>query len=53
MSVEDEDLTSFLESLGFSEEELRDVMYELDSCRSVPGTTIRKYINRILFQYSR
>jgi hypothetical protein len=48
MSVNDEDLAPFLESFGFSEEELRDVMYELDACRSVPGTTLRRYINRIL-----
>jgi len=48
MSADDEDLASFLESFGFSEEELRDVMYELDACRSIPGTTLRRYINRIL-----
>jgi hypothetical protein len=27
---------------------LREVNYELDICRSIPGTTLRRYINRIL-----
>jgi hypothetical protein len=48
MRVDDEDLASFLEGFGFSQEELRDVMYELDTGRSIPGTTLRRYINRIL-----
>ena len=48
MSVHDEDLASFLGGFGFSEEELREVIYELDACRSVPGTNLRRYINRIL-----
>lgn len=48
MSVEDEDLLAFLEGFGFSEEELNNVMDELNACRSIPGTTLRKYLNRVL-----
>jgi len=48
MSVEDEDLLAFLEGFGFSEEELNNVMDELNAFRSIPGTTLRKYLNRTL-----
>jgi hypothetical protein len=48
MSVDDEDLQAFLVGFGFSQEELSSVMDELDACRSIPGTTLRKYLNRII-----
>lgn len=44
----DEDLSAFLEGFGFSEEELRDVVDELEACRSIPGTTLARYLNRVL-----
>ncbi|HWQ19197.1 MAG TPA: hypothetical protein VN455_05410 [Methanotrichaceae archaeon] len=48
MSVDDEDLLAFLEGFGFSEDELNNVMDELNAYRSIPGTTLRKYLNRVL-----
>ncbi len=44
----DEDLSAFLEGFGFSEEELRVVVDELDAYRSIPGTTLARYLNRVL-----
>ncbi len=43
-----EDLSTFLEGFGFSEEELRDVVNEIDHFRSIPGTTLARYLNRVL-----
>lgn len=40
------DLFSFLHSFGFSEDELNDAFYLTDSFRSIPGTTLRRYMNR-------
>lgn len=48
MTEDDQDLETFLEGFGISEEELHAVMYELESYRTIPGATLRKYINRIL-----
>ena len=48
MSNNDEDVTSFLMNFGFTEDELFAVTYELDSYRSIPGTTVKRYLNRIL-----
>ena len=48
MSNNDEDLSSFLMNFGFTEDELFAVTYELDSYRSIPGTTVKRYLNRIL-----
>ncbi|MHC1630712.1 MAG: hypothetical protein ACXQT4_00155 [Methanotrichaceae archaeon] len=42
------DIQTFLLKAGFNEGEILDVIYELGSCRSIPGTTLRKYLNRIL-----
>ena len=47
MSKVDEDLFSFLHSYGFSLEELDSAFYEIQSFRSIPGTTLRRYMNRI------
>ncbi|MCK7579577.1 MAG: hypothetical protein MZV65_30280 [Chromatiales bacterium] len=33
---------------GFDEEELNAVLYELYSFRTIPGTTIGRYMNRII-----
>ncbi|HUM81611.1 MAG TPA: hypothetical protein PLQ38_07500 [Methanothrix sp.] len=44
----DEDLFSFLQSYGFSPEELNLAFYETESFRSIPGTTLRRYMNRII-----
>ncbi len=48
MGSNDEDLSKFLEGFGFSEDELSPVIDELDSYRSIPGTTIRRYMNRVI-----
>jgi len=48
MSKVDEDLFSFLHSYGFSLEELDSAFYEIQSFRSIPGTTLRRYMNRII-----
>ncbi len=48
MGGEDEDLSQYLMRYGFSEEELSSVMDELNSYRSIPGTTIERYTNRII-----
>jgi hypothetical protein len=45
---DDEDLSAFIQSFGFAEEELSRVMDELNSFRTVPGTTIGGYMNRII-----
>ena len=48
MRVDDEGLSPFLESFGFTIDELRDVRDELDAYRSLPGTTLRRYMNRVI-----
>ncbi len=48
MGGSDEDLASFLQGFGFSEEELNEVTDELNSYRSIPGTTLFRYLNRIV-----
>ena len=48
MSNNDEDLASFLMDYGFTEDELFAVTYELNSFRSIPGTTVKRYLNRVL-----
>lgn len=48
MGDEVEDLSQYLMRYGFSEEELSSVMDELNSYRSIPGTTIERYTNRII-----
>lgn len=48
MSNNDEDLISFLIGFGFTEDEIYSVTYELNSYRSIPGTTVKRYLNRVL-----
>ncbi|MCX6676580.1 MAG: hypothetical protein NTU95_01365 [Methanothrix sp.] len=48
MSGDDEDLSAFLKGFGFDEEELNAVSDELDSFRMIPGTTIERYMNRVI-----
>jgi hypothetical protein len=48
MSGVGEDLWAFLKGFGFSEEELSDVMDELNAYRSIPGTTLGRYMKRII-----
>lgn len=48
MSKDDEDLATFLEGFGFSQEELIDVTDELNAFRSIAGTTLKRYMNRII-----
>jgi hypothetical protein len=48
MSGVDEDLFPFLQSYGFSRDELDPVFFETQSFRNIPGTTLRRYMNRII-----
>jgi hypothetical protein len=48
MSGEEDNLSEFLKGFGFDEEELASVSDELDSFRTIPGTTIKRYMNRIM-----
>jgi hypothetical protein len=48
MGDDDEDLSAFLKRFGFAEEELSGVMDELDYYKSIPGTTIERYVNRVI-----
>jgi hypothetical protein len=48
MNGNDEDLATFLEGFGFAQEELRDVTDELIAFRSIAGTTLKRYMNRII-----
>ena len=48
MSNNDEDLSTFLMGYGFTEDELFAVTYELNSFRSIPGTTVKRYLSRVL-----
>ncbi len=45
---EEESLSAFLKDLGFTNDELRETGDELNAYRSIPGTTLKRYINRIL-----
>lgn len=44
----DEDLSTFLKGFGFSEELLMEVIELLDVCKSGPGTTLKRYMNRVI-----
>ena len=48
MSTDSDGLFSFLSGFGFSEDELNDAFCLTDSFRSIPGTTLRRYMNRII-----
>jgi hypothetical protein len=48
MSGYDDDVSAFLKGFGFSEEELCAVIDELNAYRSIPGTTIGRYTNRVI-----
>ncbi len=48
MSKNDDDLSAFLEDFGFSPEEVMGVTDELNSFRSIAGTTLKRYMNRII-----
>lgn len=48
MSVDELDLTAFLQGFGFSCEEIASVHFETDQFRAIPGTSLRRYMNRII-----
>lgn len=48
MSGEEDGLSEFLKGFGFNEDELAAVSDELDSFRTIPGTTMKRYMNRIM-----
>jgi hypothetical protein len=45
---DDPNMMALMGSFGFSEEEVYRVSDELDSYRCIPGTTISRYVNRII-----
>jgi len=45
---DDPNMLALMGSFGFSEEEVYSVSDELDAYRSIPGTTISRYVNRII-----
>ncbi len=48
MNDNDENLLVFLREFSFTDQELNYVLDELNSYRSFPGTTIRRYMNRVI-----
>ena len=46
MSGNDEDLVTFMEGFGFTQDEQRIVVDELNAFRSIAGTTLKRYMNR-------
>lgn len=48
MSGNDEDLVAFLEGFGFAQDELSVVVDELNAFRSIAGTTLKRYMNRVI-----
>ena len=48
MSGNGEDLAAFLEAFGFSRDELGVVLDELNAFRSIAGTTLKRYTNRVI-----
>ncbi len=41
------DFLTFMKAAGFEEDELLLVTDELDAYKSIPGTTLRRYVNRV------
>jgi len=48
MSDDEDDISAFLNGFGFTDEELNFVTDELNAYRSIPGTTIKRYLNRVI-----
>ncbi len=48
MSQKEYDMETFLLSAGFAQEEILDAVDELNAYRTIPGTTLKKYLNRVL-----
>lgn len=48
MSEDYEDLTAFLDDFGFAQDEQRVVLDELNAFRSIAGTTLKRYMNRVI-----
>jgi len=42
------ELEAMLRDIGFTQEEIDSAFYELDRYREIPGTTLQKYLRRIL-----
>jgi hypothetical protein len=41
------DFLTFMRASGFEEDEVLAVISELDAYKSIPGTTLRRYVNRV------
>jgi len=48
MSDDDDGLAELLHRFGFTEDEVSQVVDELNSFRAIPGTTVERYVNRII-----
>lgn len=48
MESDDFDITGFMKGFGFTEDDVNAIEYELEAYRSIPGTTVRRYLNRVL-----
>lgn len=48
MNGDDDDISAFMKDFGFTDEELNSATYELNEYRSIPGTTIKRYLNRVI-----
>lgn len=48
MGDEEDDLLAFLQRYGFSPDELDAVLHEIEGFRSIPGTTLHRYMNRVI-----
>jgi hypothetical protein len=45
--AEEYDFLTFIKAAGFEEEEVLEVIGELEAYRSIPGTTLRRYVHRV------
>lgn len=45
--AEEYDFLTFIKAAGFEEEEILAVIGELEAYRSIPGTTLRRYVHRV------
>jgi hypothetical protein len=48
MRDDNEGLAAFLEGYGFHQEELFSVVDELNAFRTIAGTTLKRYMNRVI-----
>jgi hypothetical protein len=52
LDEDSDELNSLLLELGFEKEEIREATDELNAYKGIPGTTLKKYVNRALSSIS-